>query len=220
MSCQTYDVELGDYVDGVRARPGERADVRHAAFEQHLLTCSRCQALVADFGAIRQAAAGLPDHSPPARLRSVTAAATANAQRMAPNRRWQATAPAIWMPIAASLIILVGAASWFVSRQGAPVDVQADAGTVEGASMTAERHYEETIAGLQQIADVQHETLDPATLAVLQRNLAVIDRAINESRAALANEPASALAQESLLDALDVKVALLQDTVALANEVE
>ena len=31
-------------------------------------------------------------------------------------------------------------------------------------------------------------------------------------------EPASALAQESLLDALDTKVALLQDTVALATD--
>ena len=46
----------------------------------------------------------------------------------------------------------------------------------------------------------------------------VIDRAINESRAALAQEPASVLAQESLLEALDTKVALLQDTVALASD--
>jgi hypothetical protein len=53
---------------------------------------------------------------------------------------------------------------------------------------------------------------------VLQRNLAAIDRAIDESRAALADEPSSAVAQDSLLDALDTKVALLQDTVALAAE--
>ena len=46
----------------------------------------------------------------------------------------------------------------------------------------------------------------------------MIDRAISESRAALAEEPASALAQESLLDALDTKVVLLQDTVALASD--
>ena len=54
--------------------------------------------------------------------------------------------------------------------------------------------------------------------AVLKDNLAAIDRAVGESRAALASEPASALAQDSLLDALDTKVALLQDTVALTSE--
>ena len=42
--------------------------------------------------------------------------------------------------------------------------------------------------------------------------------AIDESRAALVQEPASTLAQESLLDALETKVALLQDTVALASD--
>jgi hypothetical protein len=53
---------------------------------------------------------------------------------------------------------------------------------------------------------------------VLKENLAVLARAISESRAALADEPANALAQDSLLDALDTKVALLQDTVALATD--
>ena len=53
---------------------------------------------------------------------------------------------------------------------------------------------------------------------MLTKNLAVIDRAIDESRAALAQEPASTLAQESLLEALETKVALLQETVALATD--
>ncbi len=84
----------------------------------------------------------------------------------------------------------------------------------------AEQHYEEAIAGLQQIVDAQGADLNADTLAVLRQNLAVIDRAISESRAALSDEPASTPAQESLLDALDTKVALLQDTVALASEID
>ena len=84
--------------------------------------------------------------------------------------------------------------------------------------MPAEQHYEEAIADLQQLAESQNAGLDPQTRAVLKQNLAVIDRAISESRAALAEEPASALAQDSLLDALDTKVVLLQDTVALAGD--
>ena len=83
----------------------------------------------------------------------------------------------------------------------------------------AEDHYEQAIAGLQQIADSQNARLDPDTRAVMRQNLAVLDRAISESREALSTEPASALAQQSLLDALDTKVALLQDTVALASDV-
>jgi len=59
---------------------------------------------------------------------------------------------------------------------------------------------------------------DPKTAATLQKNLAVIDQAISESRAALRAEPANEPAQESLLESFKAKMGLLQDTVALINE--
>ena len=123
------------------------------------------------------------------------------------------------MPVAsaAALALLIGGVAWFASGpETAPLN-----GALQPAGpdvTVAEEHYEQAIVGLQQIADAQNTGLDPETRAVLRQNLAVIDRAISESRAALATDPASTLAQESLLDALDTKVALLQDTVALANE--
>jgi hypothetical protein len=46
----------------------------------------------------------------------------------------------------------------------------------------------------------------------------VIDQAISESRAALHVQPDSEPAQQSLLDSFKTKIALLQDTVALINE--
>ena len=46
----------------------------------------------------------------------------------------------------------------------------------------------------------------------------LIDEAISESRAALQSEPQSESAQESLFTALRRKVALLQETLALINE--
>jgi hypothetical protein len=46
----------------------------------------------------------------------------------------------------------------------------------------------------------------------------VIDQAISESRAALKSEPDSAPAQESLFTALRRKVSLLQEMLALINE--
>ena len=52
----------------------------------------------------------------------------------------------------------------------------------------------------------------------MQKNLAVIDQAISESRAALRAQPTSAPAQQSLLESFKAKLALLEDTVALINE--
>jgi hypothetical protein len=60
--------------------------------------------------------------------------------------------------------------------------------------------------------------LDPMTAEILKANLTVIDMAIDESRAALETEPSSDVAQESLFAALNTKLALLQDTVTLINE--
>jgi hypothetical protein len=45
-----------------------------------------------------------------------------------------------------------------------------------------------------------------------------MDRAIAESRAALNSEPQNVAARDSLFDALKRKVALLQDTIALMNQ--
>jgi hypothetical protein len=82
----------------------------------------------------------------------------------------------------------------------------------------AEEHYQKAIAGLELITRKESAALDPQVAAVLQKNLEVIDHAIGESRAALQTQPTSDVAQESLFDALRNKVALLQDTVVLINE--
>lgn len=82
----------------------------------------------------------------------------------------------------------------------------------------AERHYQKAIDDLQTIANQDTGELDPQVASVLQKNLTVIDQAISESRAALKSQPASSNAQNGLFDALRTKVALLQQTVELINE--
>jgi len=154
----------------------------------------------------------LEEHVPPPRVWTSIAAAI----EVRPRR--------VYMPapfaIAASLVLLIATAAWFSSKHpfGTEAPQQARNSTEDGSLPRPEAQYEQAIAGLQQLANAQNGALDTDTRAVLQQNLAAIDRAIDESRAALADEPASALAQESLLDALDTKVALLQDTVALSAE--
>ncbi len=212
MSCERYDDVLDQYVDGARL----------ASFESHLAGCARCQALVADFTNILRTAAALDEHLPPPRLWAKIASSIEDEQRKPWWERSLANTFSAWVPVAvaASLAILLGGAAWLVWRPQPTSAPQTGAQQPADPGATlAEQHYEQAIAGLQQLADAQNAGLDPGTRVVLQRNLAVIDRAISESRAALSTEPASALAQESLLDALDTKVALLQDTVALATEI-
>jgi hypothetical protein len=100
--------------------------------------------------------------------------------------------------------------------------------SVETEFRLAEQHYQNAIGKLEEAARLDgqsaaaqpqgDDTIDPQTAAMLQKNLQVIDQAIAESRAALRSEPLSASARDSLFDALKQKVALLQDTIALMNE--
>jgi hypothetical protein len=89
---------------------------------------------------------------------------------------------------------------------------------VKAELQQAAQHYEKAIAGLEQIAKAGQGNLDPQVAEALQRNLLVTDQAIRESKQALQSQPTSELAQESLFEAFRRKVALLQDTVALINE--
>lgn len=211
MICETYDDLIDDYVDGTRAadRPD---DARLAAFESHLAGCARCQAFVNDFTSIRRTASGLEEHVPPPRLWAKIAGAIEEKPRRFST----------WIPVAvaASLALVIAGSTWLAWMRSPAADApqQVTATSDETSVPPAEAQYAQAIAGLQQLADARNAALDPETRAVLKQNLAAIDRAIDESRAALADEPASAFAQESLLDALDTKVALLQDTVALAAE--
>jgi len=95
---------------------------------------------------------------------------------------------------------------------------QASAAAVEAELRAAEEHYDRAIKGLEQIATAEQGALDANTAATLQKNLAVIDQAITESRAAVVAQPSSEPARESLLESFRTKLALLQDTVALINE--
>ncbi len=73
------------------------------------------------------------------------------------------------------------------------------------------------IAALEQLTVKRDSTLDPSVAAEIAQSLQSIDRAIDDSRAALKSDPNSFVAQTSLLEALRMKVALLQETVSLMN---
>jgi hypothetical protein len=88
----------------------------------------------------------------------------------------------------------------------APVSLVSD----QGVATTLETVYGHEIARLRRIVDERRALLDTATVGVIERNLTIIDQAIRESRAALAGDPASALLNEQLNNALEQKVELLR----------
>jgi hypothetical protein len=79
----------------------------------------------------------------------------------------------------------------------------------------AERAYDREIKLLEGILRQRRAELDPATVAVLERNFGVIDAAIAESRAALAKDPASAFLTNQLNTVLEQKLRLLRTAAML-----
>lgn len=222
MTCTDYELLIGDAVDGTLG-PAEQRDL-----DAHLATCARCRALADDFRTIRSVSHTLEPLVPPPHVWNRIAAAVES-----DRRRWWAMTPLFsgWRAaaVAAFSVVVVAGIVWFArstpSQQvpGAVTEsaVTEDAGPdidLETEMKLAEDEYASAIAGLEEIAKTSSSELDPETADVLQANLVVIDQAIGESRAALETEPASEAAQESLFDALRDKVVLLQETVALINE--
>jgi hypothetical protein len=74
----------------------------------------------------------------------------------------------------------------------------------------SEAVYSKEIAALQHIVNDRRTQLDSATIAIIERNLRIIDLAIAQSKAALAKDPASRLLTDQLTRALDMKVELLR----------
>jgi anti-sigma factor RsiW len=227
MSCHDYRDAIAEFVDGSLDAAGQRA------LERHVEGCPACRALVADLKSIQAAAFTLERHQPPPAVLSAIRARIATEPAPAARGRIlafprTARAWAIWAGAAAALLVVALAGLYpSISNRGAADDASQAAAAAEPSDpvaaiqadlLAAEAHYDKAIQGLEQIAKSQSGDLDPQVAAILQKNLQVIDQAIGESRAALKMQPASADAQDSLFDAMRTKVAVLQQTVELINE--
>jgi hypothetical protein len=82
----------------------------------------------------------------------------------------------------------------------------------------AERDYEQAIMGLEQVTQAESHTLDPATAAALNQNIAIVDRAIGDAREAVGTDPEDDELRAGLLDAFRSKLELLEQMVLLINE--
>ncbi len=129
-----------------------------------------------------------------------------------------ATPRAAWIGLAAALLIVAGLSGWLLRGQWTPgadgSNAAANGGagqdgppqislaTDEGVDFAAvEREYVRAAELLLESIEARGDQLAPETQAALRENLAIIDRAIEEIRAALANDPGGA-AQTEMLTAM------------------
>jgi hypothetical protein len=87
----------------------------------------------------------------------------------------------------------------------------------KNAKPTADQTYDSEIAKLRAVLNYRRHDLDSSTVAVVDKNLKIIDEAISQCRLALKKDPASRFLLESLNDALDTKVQLLRTAATLPS---
>jgi hypothetical protein len=213
------ELTLSEYVDRTLGRD------EHAQVARHLETCAACRTLVDDLREITRAAAALDPLAPPGRVwtRIEKEIRRDRASGMAPVRGRVHGLAASWTWLAAAAVLVLAVFIGVRFAPSTPSDPASAADTaaaeaVEAELKLAEEHYHKAISGLELIASAENSAFDADTAATLQKNLAVINQAIDESRSAVRAEPASQQAQHSLIENFKTKLALLQDTVALINE--
>ena len=82
---------------------------------------------------------------------------------------------------------------------------------------SAEQTYDREIARLLVVYNQRRPNLDTTTIAVVKKNLKIIDDAIAQTKIALRRDPASQYLMESLNDAFDTKVQLLRKVAMLPS---
>jgi len=215
MNCERYGEWMGDAVDGTLEQ------AQQAELDAHCRSCSHCRELLSDLMEIRAAAATLDRLTPsPEVWTTIAAKVQTSASGASPQRTGPRVLPWMQLAAAAAFVVMLGAAAWFGLANRPPAgsgESTAELARAASELQLAEEHYLKAISSLEQLTLQKDSTLDPAVAAEIAQSLQSIDRAIDDSRAALKADPRSFVAQTSLLEALRMKVALLQETVSLMN---
>jgi hypothetical protein len=234
MNCSEYEALLARDLEG-ELSPEERVRA-----DAHLAECQACWALRDELIDISRAAAALPAMSPSrdlwhgiaARIDAPVVALPAAATRGGARRRtfrFAAAAAALMMVTAGATYVITRAT--FDERPNRELATAAgtesptggaggtdDAQLVAG-SLTApgEAAFARELARLRDLLEQRRPDLDSSTVALLERNLAIIDLAITESREALARDPGSTLLNRQLQNALGKKVQVLRTAALLSS---
>ncbi len=195
MMCNEWETQLNEYVDGTLA-----AEAR-ALVEAHLAGCAGCRAAVVELRALVAGAADLPKRIEPARDLWTGIAARVGKREVRNGKRWWRTA------LAAAATLVIGFA---VYRLLPPFAAHYRPAGEWAGWAAVQADFDRSTDELSRILAAERQRLRPETVALLERNLAVIDAAIAESRAALARDPANAELHHLFSAAARQKVELLR----------
>lgn len=223
--CQDVQSRLSEYADGALP-PGDRA-----AVTAHLAACSACGGMLADVQKLRAAAAALGPVAPPDHVWLQVAGLARLERPSLPDRAPRArvvrrAAISQWIGLAAALVVVTIGAHYFlrtVPENDPSLAVSNPAETpsvqrIADSLAQAMKHYDDAITELEALARANGGALDAQMADALRQNIQTVDAAIDESRAALVQNPGSDTARMSLFEALRRKVVVLQATVNLMNE--
>jgi anti-sigma factor RsiW len=213
---------LNDFVDGILA-PDAKAKA-----EQHLQSCLACRDRLGELQATLAEVAQVARDAPPpdevwpslrAEIERRKVVALSGALRSetaggASRRRWTLAAAAVVLVAASSLVTAL-----VMGRGRAPdiaiVDTTATI-ALPVAVVNAERSYLATVKELTGALEAARPHLSPETVAIIERNLDVIDEAIAESRSALLRDPGNRVLLDVLAGTYRQKLDLLRRAALLA----
>lgn len=198
-----WSARLDDYLDESLDRGGI------AEVEAHLESCAACRAELRELEALRDRARGLSREIAPsrdlwagiaARIDEANAPAAPSVIDIGGHRR-RPLIPWGWLAAAAVILVVVSSgATALLLRDGrgaGPTPLASTPATDGGrpvglaAFASAEVEYEYTVSTLEAELAARRDRLQPETIAAVEQNLAIIDAAIAEARAALAADPSS-----------------------------
>ena len=218
---------LSEYLDGTLPATDRQA------LEDHLADCAECPAVLDELGSVIRAASALSDSPPANDLWS----GIATRIRVAPSdmvadlgverQRRQARRISFTVPqlVAAGIVLAVlsGAAASLALRPASSAST--GEATPSTAVLTAsisgsELALDQALADLQQILEVGRGELDSTTVNLLERNLALIDRALAQAQQAITADPANAYLRDHLESTKRQKLSLMRraaDLVEIAS---
>jgi anti-sigma factor RsiW len=205
MNCQAALAQLDDYIDGQLAA-GERS-----ALEAHLTGCDACRAELERARSLLARARALPRSVDPppevwAAIRSrITASPTVARIGSRPPHRLPAP---LLIAAGIALMLLSSALTVLWMRRAAP----------DRQFAVAQAEYVRATADLAHRLEGNPAGLAPTTLAVLERNLTIVDAAIHEAEEALENDPGDASLQRMLLARYQQRLELLQRAARAGQE--
>jgi len=210
MNCERFQAMLPDHLDDGVELPAEA--------RQHLSGCDDCRRVLAELHAIRHQARELAPLAPSRDLWSGISdriEARVVPLSTAERPRWRRQISLRVAGVAAAALVVASSALTYTMSHRTEVTPIALTPPVEpGITVVANEQkptqYDREIVSLRAVLDSGRGRLDPATVAILERNLTIIDSAIAQCRSALQKDPSSQFLMQSLSSAYQNKVRLLR----------